>query len=302
MDDKRFQIFVERLSALSIEEIQRIKDNIDIICFDTFNFHDETKTYCPLAVALNLHNTIFNPSNDRVGEEIEKRFRPVNVLKGVDGHFYTSHRREDLLKVCDFVLEQKNQKPIFIAEIKTKSPFGFKTDVPFKSLMDLAIKHGDWISVHTNALWGGDYDSISFVRQNTNKPILAKGFHYTDDDVRRALDHGANYVLVVNRTPHFRMRDKCLLELDTKEFNTMMNAFQAVGAFGLRRKEFYNRHKFVYNTRDLRTGLPKEKNELEQYIDSGFWICQASGISKPSDVVPGVKAFIVGEKLAEFCS
>lgn len=181
----------------------------------------------------------------------------------------------------------------FIAEIKTQSPFGFKSTVPFISLMEYAIKYGDWISVHTNPLWGGGYDVISFVRQFTDKPILAKGIHGTDDDIRMALDHGANYVLVVDRVPDFRYvyRDKILLEF---------SKLDDVRRIANRYEHLTPKPKFVYNSRDLRTGLPKMVNELEEVVKLG-WTCQASNIISPADVNPNVQAFIVGECLIDYC-
>lgn len=105
--DRRYQIFKERLESLSAEEIQRIIDNIDSVCLDTFNFDSENKTYCPLAIGMNLHQTITNPTNDIIVEEISKRFTPANALKGVDGKFYTFDRRNDLLSLCHEILKTK---------------------------------------------------------------------------------------------------------------------------------------------------------------------------------------------------
>jgi len=186
-------------------------------------------------------------------------------------------------------------KPIFIAEIKTQSPFGFVSKTPFVSLMECAIRYGDWISVHTNALWGGDYDAISFVRRNTNKPILAKGIHASDDDVKRAIDHGADYVLVVDRLPQKNLT-KCLLEFSNlnkvKELSDryMDTVFSSDPIL-----------KFICNSRDLRSGLPKKMWELDEYLKIGGWVCQASGIKSKSQVDNRVDAFIVGEHLIEFC-
>lgn len=180
-------------------------------------------------------------------------------------------------------------KPIFIAEVKTVSPFGFKSPYTFIELAFQAIRYGDWISVHTNALWGGDFDAISFVRKMTNKPILAKGLHTTDDDVQRALDHGADYVLVVDRLPmRKQLLDKTLLELNRLDM--------VIGEFNA-----FPNTKYVYNSRDLRSGLPKKSYQLEEYLSTGAWMCQASGIRSMEDVHPKVNAFIVGEHLVEFC-
>ena len=184
-----------------------------------------------------------------------------------------------------------SDKPIFIAEIKTQSPFGFKSPFPFVSLMNYAIQYGDWVSVHTNALWGGDFDAISFVRRNTDKPILAKGFHFLDDDIQRALDHGADYVLVVDRIPHYGYLNKCLIEIHDLRIRDWI--FKCPSLY---------RYRFVVNSRNLTSGLPKKLFELPAYIDNKFWVCQASGIRSPEQVYPGVSAFIVGEHLVEFCN
>ena len=184
------------------------------------------------------------------------------------------------------------KKPIFIAEIKTQSPFGFKSGHTFVALMNMAIRHGDWVSVHTNALWGGDYNAISLVRKNTTKPILAKGIHATDDDIERAIDHGADYVLVVDRIPTLHLLSKCLLEFSNMDDLVKCNELCASSAFSM---------KYVYNMRDIKNGLPRKINELNDYIGEAPWLCQASGIRSFHDVFPMVDAFIVGEHLPLFC-
>lgn len=111
MNDLRYNIFKQRLNLLSIEEIERIVTHIDIVCFDTYNYNMDENTFCPLAVAMNLHETmkvkIFTDEN--VGWEIAKRFNPVNVLKGVKGNFYTTNRRDDLLNLCEEVIKEKSK-------------------------------------------------------------------------------------------------------------------------------------------------------------------------------------------------
>jgi indole-3-glycerol phosphate synthase len=184
-------------------------------------------------------------------------------------------------------------KQIFIAEIKTQSPYGFKSEYSFHKLMECAVTNGDWVSVHTNALWGGDYEALSFVRRNTCKPIVAKGLHATDDDIKRSLDHGADYVLVVDRLPYPRIisPNKCLLEMGNE------NLFEG----NLKFIPSLKSEKFVYNCRNLKTGLMKTENLLEKYINTGVWICQASGIKTREDIHPRAGAFIVGENLVNFC-
>ena len=190
-------------------------------------------------------------------------------------------------------------KPIFIAEIKTQSPFGYKSNDSFATLMECAIHHGDWVAVHTNALWGGDFDAISFVRKYTDKPILAKGIHGTNDDIHRAFDHGANYVLVVDRIPN--TSDYLLQEkFKARVLMEFSNISRVVG--NVRFNQYWKDSKYVYNARDLQTGLPRRTNQLSTLLELGVWTCQASMITSWYDVNPNVQAFIVGEHLVSFCN
>jgi hypothetical protein len=95
--DDRYRAIRRRLEKLTTVELFRIIDNTDKICLDTFNFDRREKTYCPLALALNLHNTVSNPTDETITNEISKRFWPVNVLKGLDGEFYRNDRLKDIL-------------------------------------------------------------------------------------------------------------------------------------------------------------------------------------------------------------
>jgi indole-3-glycerol phosphate synthase len=201
-------------------------------------------------------------------------------------------------------------KQTFIAEIKTQSPFGFKSKHSFGDLMDVAIENGEWISVHTNALWGGDYNAISFVRRNTNKPILAKGIHATDDDVLKAIDHGADYVLVVDR--HFggntHVGKQVIYERHDPNFAFQDSRGYSQLDFSVNRTNgnFPNENiplKYLVNARNLSTGLvkPNYTSEMFNYLKAGVWVCQGSGIKSLADVHPDAHAFVVGEHLIDFC-
>ena len=196
-------------------------------------------------------------------------------------------------------------KPIFIAEIKTQSPFGFKSTKTFGELMDIACHYGDWVSVHTNALWGGDFEAISFVRRNTNKPILAKGLHASDDDVLRAIDHGADYVLVVDRNfgGNASYHKQVIYERNSSDFALTHNG-RGIPLTALVNQENDGgvKHKYLVNSRNLSTGMQKSnyKEELDAYLKANVWVCQGSGITCPLDVNPRVNAFVVGEHLSEF--
>lgn len=107
MSDKRYILARERFETCTNEEIQRVLDNIDKICWDTHNFDPETSTFCPIAIAMNLHNTVKNPTDQLVKEEIAKRFNPTNIFKGTPGTFYTSNRKEDTINLCNEILNNR---------------------------------------------------------------------------------------------------------------------------------------------------------------------------------------------------
>ncbi len=185
----------------------------------------------------------------------------------------------------------------FIAEIKMQSPFGFKSKHRWDELCDLAIKHGDIISVHTNPKWGGSFNDIRRVKNITNKPILAKGLHLHDWEVNMAFDCGAEFVLCVGRVPQYsKYIHRIFYEpLDMDELKNsiyMYNHLQSI-------------HSLVWNQRDLFTGSVKTET-IEDIMNLDYpylgKICQASLISTKKDVHPDVDSFIVGEHLEKFVS
>ena len=105
--DKRYLAIHSRLSSLSLQELQLLKDNIDKVCNDTFNYDEENDTFCPLATALNLPNILEKPTNELVIEILAKRFSPVNVVKGIEGDFYTVNREKDLLWMVNKLIQER---------------------------------------------------------------------------------------------------------------------------------------------------------------------------------------------------
>lgn len=178
---------------------------------------------------------------------------------------------------------------IFIAEIKTESPFGFKSCFSFNFLVELAILKGDWISVHTNEKWGGKFEHLNYIRKLTKKPILAKGLHQNNDDIKKCLDLGADYVLCVNFIPSLNYLDRVLLEPHNLDIFYQM----------YRKYPFL---KFVYNSRDLNTGEIKNPCFYSIMRKKVNWLCQASHIKSTADVKKDCNAFIIGEQLVNFCN
>ncbi len=170
-----------------------------------------------------------------------------------------------------------------IAEVKTSSPFGWRSPLTWDELFELANEYGDIISVHTDPRWGGGFDLVTKARSLTKKPILAKGIHTSDDEVKRAVEAGADYVLVVGRIPKV-FQERCILEPLT------------LAAL----KEIPTQFKVAWNSRDLDTGgLKAETFEQARGIWKG-WLCQASNIRTVSDINEGADAVLVGTYLKEF--
>lgn len=173
-----------------------------------------------------------------------------------------------------------------IAEVKTISPFGFKSDKSWDELFQIANKYGDIISIHTDSRWGGSFDLIKKAKSLTNKPILAKGIHETDDLLVKAFEVGADYALVVGRIPNIPedLLKKCLIEPNSLE----------------ELKSIPSDLKAVWNSRDLTTGGFKEETfEQAREVFKG-WLCQASNIKTIDDVNRGADAVLVGSNLELF--
>jgi len=178
----------------------------------------------------------------------------------------------------------KKIKQKFIAEVKTKSPFGFKSKKTWKELFSIANKIGDIISIHTDKRWGGSFKLIREAQKLTYKKILAKGIHKTDEDIIQALLSGANYVLVVGRIPTGFPKNQILIEPNNlKQLKEIPKGFNV-----------------VWNSRDLKTGkLKKETFNQARKIWKG-WLCQASNIKSIKDINKSADAILVGEHLENF--
>lgn len=176
-------------------------------------------------------------------------------------------------------------RPLLIAEAKPVSPFGFRSDRSWEELFALACDVGDWVSVHTDPRWGGSFELLARARAMTDKPLLAKGIHATDEEVRRAFAVGADYALVVGRVPAVHA-DRCLIEPTTlAELAALDPALRA-----------------VWNSRDLATGNMKAETFAEARKIFSGWLCQASNLRRAADVQEGASAVLVGSNLERFAA
>jgi indole-3-glycerol phosphate synthase len=170
-----------------------------------------------------------------------------------------------------------------IAEVKTHSPFGFRSKKSWDELFAAADEIGDIISIHTDPRWGGSFDLVKKARALTKKPILAKGIHETDEQIKKAVEAGADHVLVVGRMPGVYL-EKCFIEpLTLDELASIPSHLKA-----------------VWNSRDLSTGDKKlETFEQARALFKG-WLCQASNIRSIGDIKEGADAVLIGQGLLEF--
>lgn len=172
-----------------------------------------------------------------------------------------------------------------IAEVKTQSPFGFRSDKTWDELFVIANAIGDIISIHTDGRWGGSFDLVRKAKGMTDKPILAKGIHATDDLIREAFDAGADWTLVVGRVPEFQP-EKCFIEPQTlDELKALPTSLRA-----------------VWNARDLQTGGAKKETFEDARAAWGGWLCQASFIETTADIHPNANAVLVGTALEGFAT
>jgi indole-3-glycerol phosphate synthase len=174
-------------------------------------------------------------------------------------------------------------KPLLIAEVKTQSPFGFRSEKSWEELFEIANEHGDILSIHTDPRWGGSFELLARARAMTGKPILAKGIHVTDEEIERAIALGADKVLVVGRVPAVHL-EQCFIEPYTlAELRSLPPGTSA-----------------VWNSRDLTTGALKIDNfAAARAIHPGYLI-QASNIRTIKDVDPTANAILIGQNLEQF--
>jgi len=182
--------------------------------------------------------------------------------------------------------------PTIIAEVKTESPFGFRSPHSWDYLFNIANEVGNIISVHTDPRWGGSLDLIKKARSLTSLPILAKGIHATDDEIIDAANAGASYILVVGRVPDPNAYRPYIYPNQVIIEPTSISQLSSIVGY----------HHALWNSRDLDTGGFKAAS-FEQARDTwSGWLCQASHIRTVEDIKPYADAVLVGEHLIEFAA
>ena len=93
------------LRQLTVEQLQRVIDYPGEMVLDTYNYEDGK--FCPLAVALELDKRMSEPTHDKVFGFLTLLGYKVYNTRGIQGEFYTTNRKEDLLEAAREVLQEK---------------------------------------------------------------------------------------------------------------------------------------------------------------------------------------------------
>ena len=94
------------LRQLSTNGLRRVIGYTEKMCLDTFNYNEEDKTFCPLAIGIGLDGMAF-PYNEKVEKELLNRGYEIYNTRGIKGDFYTTRRLRDLLIAASEVLIEK---------------------------------------------------------------------------------------------------------------------------------------------------------------------------------------------------
>lgn len=105
IEDPRKTGLKNGLRQLTVEQLQRVIDYPGEMVLDTYNY--EEGKFCPLAIALELDQTIVEPSHQKVFENLINLGYVVYNTRGIDGEFYTTDRKNDLLEAAQEVLKEK---------------------------------------------------------------------------------------------------------------------------------------------------------------------------------------------------
>lgn len=193
------------------------------------------------------------------------------------------------------MIEHCGRQITLIGEVKTQSPSGFISQHSWQELFEMANKHPavDIISIHTDLRWGGSFELLEEARRRTEKPILAKGYHSTDEEVRRAFNYEADYALVVGRIPDFWAGDFCWYE--PLNLSQLRDIHSMPGHYRIRT--------LVWNARDL-SDPTIERYKTEKIEDAReIWpktLIQASSIRSREDISPYADGILVGSNLPQF--
>lgn len=119
--DNRFVAMKHGLNQLKTEQIFKILNHVNSnedTCVDDFNYDEDKKSWCPLAIGLgvpeivvdrgitNLTNEIAKPLIEEVGRSQLGKFS-LNPLKGIKGDYFRENRIADLVEMCNLIISER---------------------------------------------------------------------------------------------------------------------------------------------------------------------------------------------------
>lgn len=93
------------LRQLTIEQLQRVINYPGEMVLDSYNY--QNGNFCALAIGLGLDQEMVEPTHDKVFQILTDLGYKVYNTRGIEGEFYTTNRKEDLLEAAQEVLQEK---------------------------------------------------------------------------------------------------------------------------------------------------------------------------------------------------
>lgn len=105
-EDPRKTGLKKGLRQLTRDQLQRVIDYPGEMVLDSFNYEDGC--FCPLAIGLSLDEKIVNPTHNIVYDTLISMGYSVYNTRGIEGLFYTTERKKDLIEAAEEVLLEKS--------------------------------------------------------------------------------------------------------------------------------------------------------------------------------------------------
>jgi hypothetical protein len=105
IEDPRKTGLKNGLRQLTVEQLQRVIDYPGEMVLDSFNYEDGK--FCPLAIGVGLDQSINYPTHNIVFDKLTEMGYKVYNTRGIEGQFYTTNRKDDLLEAVREVLQEK---------------------------------------------------------------------------------------------------------------------------------------------------------------------------------------------------
>lgn len=93
------------LRQLTIQQLQRVIEYSKDMVLDSYNY--QNGKFCPLAIALDLDKIVMQPTHEKIFSILTNMGYKVYNTRGIEGTFYTTNRKEDLLQAAKEVLQEK---------------------------------------------------------------------------------------------------------------------------------------------------------------------------------------------------